>query len=88
MATRKAPRKAPAATQVLETLQQNLRRLQTEAEATLSHATQRASKMITKDRQRAVGRLVGEAQRVRVDLQKRAARTSKNLEIEPSASWR
>jgi polyhydroxyalkanoate synthesis regulator phasin len=80
MATKKAPPKHASSSQVLETLQQSLRRLQQEADATLSRTTKRAEQIAARNRPRAVGRLVDEAQRVGVDLQERAARTTKTLE--------
>ncbi len=81
MATKKAARTAASSAQILESLQQNLRRLQEDADATLSRTRRRRAPRVGAEGQRTVERLVGEAHRVRLDLQARAVRTSKSLEV-------
>jgi polyhydroxyalkanoate synthesis regulator phasin len=80
MAKRKASSRKPATNQVLVRLQDNMKRLQHEAEDLLKRTQQEATSLISRDQRRALDRLFNQAQRLRTDLEKRAQRASKDVE--------
>ncbi len=79
------PKKRPAAnraqaSQVLSRLQDNMKRLQRDAETLMTRTRKQATSLITRDQKRALDRLFSQAQRLRTDLEKRAQRASKDVE--------
>lgn len=80
MAKRKGRSRKPASNQVLVRLQDNMKRLQHEAEDLLKRTQQEATNLISRDQRRALDRLFNQAQRLRTDLEKRAQRASKDVE--------
>lgn len=79
------PKKRPAAkraqaSQVLSRLQDNVKKLQRDAETLLTRTRKQATSLITRDQKRALDRLFSQAQRLRTDLEKRAQRASKDVE--------
>jgi polyhydroxyalkanoate synthesis regulator phasin len=80
MAKHKGSSRKPAATQVLNRLQDNMKRLQHEAEDLLKRTQKEATSLISRDQRRALDRLFSQAQRLRTDLEKRAQRASKDVE--------
>jgi polyhydroxyalkanoate synthesis regulator phasin len=66
--------------QVLSRLQDNVKRLQREAEDLLGRTRKQASQLISRDQKRALDRLFSQTQRLRTDLEKRAQRASKDVE--------
>lgn len=67
-------------TVVLDKFQDNLRRLQHDAESVLAQTRRQAEQLISRDQQRAVDRIFSQAQKVRSDLEKRARRASQDVE--------
>lgn len=80
MAKQKATGRKPATTQVLSRLQDNMKRLQSDAEGLLKRTQKEATNLISRDQRRALDRLFSQAQRLRTDLEKRAQRASKDVE--------
>lgn len=80
MAKRKANSRKPPTNQVLTRLQDNMKRLQHEAEDLLQRTQKEATSLISRDQRRALDRLFSQAQRLRTDLEKRAQRASKDVE--------
>lgn len=79
MAKKKAAGKA-AATQILSRLQNNMKRLQRDAEGLLGRTRKQATQLISRDQRRALDRLFSQAKKLRTDLEKRAERASKEVE--------
>lgn len=80
MPKRRAVRSKARTSRVLSRLQDNMKRLQRDAEALLSRTRKQATSLITRDQKRALDRLFSQAQRLRTDLEKRAQRASKDVE--------
>jgi polyhydroxyalkanoate synthesis regulator phasin len=80
MAKGKASSRKPGSNQVLVRLQDNMMRLQHEAEDLLKRTQVEAASLISRDQRRALDRLFNQAQRLRTDLEKRAQRASKDVE--------
>lgn len=80
MAKQKANSRKPPTNQVLTRLQDNMKRLQHEAEDLLQRTQKEATSLISRDQRRALDRLFSQAQRLRTDLEKRAQRASKDVE--------
>jgi polyhydroxyalkanoate synthesis regulator phasin len=80
MAKKKSASRKPQTTQVLSRLQDNMKRLQREAESLMSRTRKQATSLITRDQKRALDRIFSQAQRLRTDLEKRAQRASKDVE--------
>ena len=80
MPKRRAVRSKPQTSRVLSRLQDNMKRLQRDAEALLSRTRKQATSLISRDQKRALDRLFSQAQRLRTDLEKRAQRASKDVE--------
>jgi polyhydroxyalkanoate synthesis regulator phasin len=80
MAKKKTPGSSASTSQVLSRLQENVKRLQREADVLMSRTRKQATRLITRDQKRALDRLFNQAQRLRTDLEKRAQRASKDVE--------
>jgi len=80
MAKKKASSAKPQTSQVLSRLQDNMKRLQRDAETLVTRTRKQATQLISRDQKRALDRLFGQAQRLRTDLEKRAQRASKDVE--------
>lgn len=81
MATkRKATKSKPQTSQVLSRLQQNMKKLQRDADSLMRQTRRQATQLIGRDQKRALDRLFSQAQRIRSDLEKRAQRASKDVE--------
>jgi polyhydroxyalkanoate synthesis regulator phasin len=80
MPKRRAVRSKAQTSRVLSRLQDNMKRLQRDAEALLSRTRKQATSLISRDQKRALDRLFSQAQRLRTDLEKRAQRASKDVE--------
>lgn len=81
MATKKkGGTKKSQTSQVLSRLQDNMTKLQRDAETLLTRTRKQASSLISRDQRKAVDRLFSQAQRLRADLEKRAQRASKDVE--------
>lgn len=80
MAKKRAAGARPQTTQVLSRLQENMKRLQRDAEAVMARTRKQANNLISRDQKRALDRLFSQAQRLRTDLEKRAQRASKDVE--------
>jgi len=80
MAKAKVSKAKPASNQVLSRLQDNMRKLQHDAEDLLKRTQKEATSLISRDQRRALDRLFSQAQRLRTDLEKRAQRASKDVE--------
>jgi polyhydroxyalkanoate synthesis regulator phasin len=65
---------------VLMRLQNNMKRLQRDAETLLGRTRKQATTLISRDQKRALERLFNQAQRLRSDLEKRAQRASRDVE--------
>ena len=66
---------------VFSRLQDNMRKLQRDAEALMSRTRKQATHLITRDQRRVLDRLFHQAQRLRTDLEKRAQRASRTVEV-------
>ena len=80
MPKKRAATKKAQASQVLSRLQDNMKKLQRDAETLLTRTRKQATGLITRDQKRALDRLFNQAQRLRTDLEKRAQRASKDVE--------
>jgi polyhydroxyalkanoate synthesis regulator phasin len=80
MPKRRAVSSKAQTNQVLSRLQNNMKKLQRDAEGLLARTRKQASSLISRDQKRALDRLFGQAQRLRADLEKRAQRASKDVE--------
>lgn len=80
MAKAKVSKAKPASSQVLARLQDNMKKLQHDAEDLLKRTQKEATSLISRDQRRALDRLFSQAQRLRTDLEKRAQRASKDVE--------
>src|SRR5512139_2372239 len=79
MATKKRPRTA-SSVQPLGRLQAAMRGLQPDADKLLKQTRKRTRTLIRRDGEEALDRVLGQARRLRKDLEKRAQRASKDLE--------
>jgi polyhydroxyalkanoate synthesis regulator phasin len=80
MPKRRAVRGKAQTNQVLSRLQDNMKKLQRDAENLLARTRKQATNLISRDQKRALDRLFSQAQRLRTDLEKRAQRASKDVE--------
>jgi len=80
MPKRRAVRSKPQASRVLSRLQDNMKKLQCDAESLLSRTRKQATSLISRDQKRALDRLFSQAQRLRKDLEKRTRHASKDVE--------
>jgi len=80
MAKKKAAAAKVQTGQVLSRLQDNIKKLQRDAETLLGRSRKQASQLISRDQKKALDRLFNQAQRLRGDLEKRAQRASKDVE--------
>ena len=80
MAKKKRAGSKPKTSQVLSRLQDNMKRLQRDAEGLMSRTRKQATRLISRNQKRALDRLFSQAQRLRTDLEKRAQRASRDVE--------
>jgi F0F1-type ATP synthase membrane subunit b/b' len=69
-----------SSTQPLARLRDSMRTLQRDAQKLLQQTRKQASAVITRDQRKALDRLLGQARRLRTDLEKRAQRAGKEIE--------